>query len=182
MAHKDGLLMEDELAAFIESGDGTAQLDDTLLEGFGEEPSSDSGWEEQTTATIEEAPSTAPSDETPEEEGPTELGVDVYETPSKVVIKARTAGISSGDLSVKVAENVVSISGVLSSGEDETDITYLIEECYWGAFERKIDFNTYHIIIDEDSVDASLLDGVLTISFAKILPKKEKEVPIRIGK
>ena len=47
---------------------------------------------------------------------PGQLAVDVYETADKLVVKARTAGISKSDLNVTIADNILTISGILSGG------------------------------------------------------------------
>ena len=100
------------------------------------------------------------------DEFPGQLAVDVYETADKLVVKARTAGISKSDLNVTVADNILTISGVLSGGEDENTTAWHIQECYWGEFSRTIVLPV-QVKEDEDSVRADLKDGVLTITFEK---------------
>ena len=156
----EDMLMEDELAA--------AFLDN---DGLDSEPVS----------VLEEQPSALPAEEDPEaweeEPGdfPGQLAVDVYETADKLVVKARTAGISKGDLDVTISDNILTISGVLSGGEDEQPTRWHIQECYWGEFSRTIALPV-QVREDEGSVKAELKDGVLTISFEK----EKTEAPIRI--
>ncbi len=160
----DDLLMEDDLAAaFL-------------------------GEEEATPAPKEEEVPVVEEEETPVDDGaaaddegwadaddfPGQLAVDVYETADKLVVKARTAGISKSDLDVSISDNILTISGVLSGGEDETTTRWHIQECYWGEFSRTIALPV-PVREDEDSVKAELKDGVLTITFDKEkveLPKK----------
>ena len=156
----EDMLMEDELAA--------AFLDN---DGLDSEPVS----------VLEEQPSALPAEEDPEaweeEPGdfPGQLAVDVYETADKLVVKARTAGISKGDLDVTISDNILTISGVLSGSEDEQTTRWHIQECYWGEFSRTIALPV-QVREDEGSVKAELKDGVLTISFEK----EKTEAPIRI--
>ena len=156
----EDMLMEDELAA--------AFLDN---DGLDSEPVS----------ALEEQPSPLPAEEDPEaweeEPGdfPGQLAVDVYETADKLVVKARTAGISKGDLDVTISDNILTISGVLSGGEDEQTTRWHIQERYWGEFSRTIALPV-QVREDEGSVKAELKDGVLTISFEK----EKTEAPIRI--
>ena len=156
----EDMLMEDELAA--------AFLDN---DGLDSEPVS----------ALEEQPSPLPAEEDPEaweeEPGdfPGQLAVDVYVTADKLVDKARTAGISKGDLDVTISDNILTISGVLSGGEDEQTTRWHIQECYWGEFSRTIALPV-QVREDEGSVKAELKDGVLTISFEK----EKTEAPIRI--
>lgn len=97
---------------------------------------------------------------------PGQLAVDVYETADKLVVKARTAGISKSDLNVSISDNILTISGVLSGGEDENTTAWHIQECYWGEFSRTIALPV-QVKEDEDAVHADLKDGVLTITFEK---------------
>ena len=100
------------------------------------------------------------------DEFPGQLAVDVYETADKLVVKARTAGISKSDLDVSISDNILTISGVLSGGEDEQTTRWHIQECYWGEFSRTIALPV-QVREDENSVKAELKDGVLTIMFEK---------------
>lgn len=155
MARKqnDDLLMEDDLTA--------AFLDDE----------------------IDAVPATAPlmedesimAEEPTEDDVPGQLAVDVYETADKLVVKARTAGISKNDLDVTISDNILTISGILSGGEDEQTTRWHIQECYWGEFSRTIALPV-PVREDEGSVKAELKDGVLTISFEK----EKTETPTKI--
>ena len=109
--NSDDLPMEDDLAAAFLGGD---EGEATPAQPAAEEP----------VAVEEETPQEEVS-ETNEDEWenaddfPGQLAVDVYETADKLVVKARTAGISKSDLDVSISDNILTISGVLSGGEDE---------------------------------------------------------------
>ena len=161
---KNDDLMDDDLAAaFLNENDGNAvapSADDVaaeLNEGTSMEPSEDE-WANDT------------------DDFPGQLAVDVYETADKLVVKARTAGISKSDLDVSIADNILTISGVLSGGEDEQTTRWHIQECYWGEFSRMIALPV-QVREDENSVKAELKDGVLTITFEK----EKVEAPKRIA-
>lgn len=155
MARKqnDDLLIEDELAA--------AFLNDDEL----------TGQQPVQTAAVNQAVA-----EEYEEEFPGMLGVDVYETDEKLIVKARTAGVNKEDLDVSISDGILTISGTLSSG-DETDATnWHIQECYWGEFSRTL---ALPVAVKEDEVEAVLKDGVLTISFSKIKQEQAKKITIQ---
>lgn len=153
----DDLLIEDELtAAFI--GDDAPIPQDTN--------------EAQTSASPE-----AEEDWASAEDFPGQLAVDVYETADKLIIKARTAGISKSDLDVSIAENILTISGVLSGGEDDQTTRWHLQECYWGEFSRTIALPV-QVRQDENSVKAELKDGVLTISFEKEKAEERTIIPV----
>lgn len=173
-SNSDDLLMDDELAAaFLDGDDGlaapaeveTASVDETAA----------------TLAPMEEEGEGIPSESVEDEwenadDFPGQLAVDVYETADKLVVKARTAGISKSDLDVSISDNILTISGVLSGGEDEQTTRWHIQECYWGEFSRTIALPV-QVKEDEGSVKAELKDGVLTISFEK----EKTEAPKRIA-
>ena len=105
--NSDDLLMEDDLAAAFLGGD-----DEVVAPVEPEEPVVEETPQEESGESIE--------DEWVEtDEFPGQLAVDVYETNDKLVVKARTAGISKSDLDVSISDNILTISGVLSGGEDE---------------------------------------------------------------
>ena len=165
--NNDDMLMEDELAAAFFSDDDAATLAEPEEEVPAEEPS-------------EVEPEALPSEDEGEDDGwdntddfPGQLAVDVYETADKLVIKARTAGIKKSDLDVSISDNILTISGVLTGGEDEHTTRWHIQECYWGEFSRTI---ALPVQIREDGYKAELKDGVLTIAFEK----EKTEAPTKL--
>ena len=103
---------------------------------------------------------------------------EIHETADKLVVKARTAGISKSDLDVSISDNILTISGVLSGGEDEQTTRWHIQECYWGEFSRTIALPV-QVREDENSVKAELKDGVLTITFEKEKTEAPKKIAIQ---
>jgi len=144
----DDLLMEDELAAAFLGDDDDAQVGDATA---------------------------AVAEETWEEEQPVgQLAVDVYETKEKLIVKARTAGVNKTDLDVSISDGILTISGTLTSGEDEVELWHL-QECYWGTFSRTL---ALPVQVKEEEVEAMLKDGVLTISFTKIKQEHARKIEI----
>lgn len=148
----DDLLMEDELAAAFLGDEDTSPVADDA-----------------------DAPVSA-ADENWEEEQPVgQLAVDVYETKEKLIVKARTAGVNKQDLDVSISDGILTISGTLTSGEEEVDQWHL-QECYWGEFSRTI---ALPVQVKEEEVEAVLKDGVLTISFNKIKQEQARKIEIQ---
>ena len=159
--NSDDLLMEDDLAAAFLGGD------------------------EDVAAPVEVADGTTPESSEPKDDEwestddfPGQLAVDVYETADKLVIKARTAGIKKSDLNVSIHDSILTISGVLSGGEDDQTTRWHIQECYWGEFSRTIALPVA-VREDENSVKAELRDGVLTITFEKEKVEAPKVIPVQ---
>lgn len=158
--NSDDMLMEDELAAaFLDDTDTSSIVDSNSKAALSAEPSNevDPEWENT-------------------DDFPGQLAVDVYETADKLVVKARTAGISKSDLNVTISDNILTISGILSGGEDENTTAWHIQECYWGEFSRTIALPV-QVKEEEGTVKAELKDGVLTITFEK----EKVEAPIKIA-
>ena len=153
MARKpsEDLLIEDELAAAFLSDDDLTTTDTAA-------PASDDNWDDS------------------QEEFLGQLAVDVYETENKLIVKARTAGVNKEDLDVSISDGILTISGTLSSGDDEQATNWHIQECYWGEFSRTL---ALPVSVKEDEVDAVLKDGVLTISFNKIKQEQAKKIQIQ---
>ena len=164
----DDLLMEDDLAAAFLGGD------EELVAPV--EPESEMTVAEEE---VVQEPSESVEDEWENtDDFPGQLAVDVYETTDKLVVKARTAGISKSDLDVSISDNILTISGVLSGGEDEQTTRWHVQECYWGEFSRTIALPV-QVREDENSVKAELKDGVLTITFEKEKTEAPKKINIQ---
>jgi HSP20 family protein len=149
----DDLLMEDELAAAFLNDDDDAQVGDNSQQQMQD----DTNWED--------------------DEGgvPGQLAVDVYETAERLVVKARTAGVNKQDLDVSISDGILTISGTLSSGDDDVEHWH-IQECYWGEFSRTI---ALPVPVKEEEVEALLKDGVLTVSFSKVKQEQARKIQIQ---
>lgn len=157
--NNDEMLMEEELAELFKGPETSTAVDPIGNSALDIEPSDDDdgGWDNT-------------------DDFPGQLAVDVYETADKLVVKARTAGISKSDLNVTISDNILTISGILSGGEDENTTAWHIQECYWGEFSRTIALPV-QVKEEEGTVKAELKDGVLTITFEK----EKVEAPIKIA-
>jgi HSP20 family protein len=152
MARKqnDDLLIEEELAAAFLNNDDLSN--DTAAN------ETDANWEES------------------EEDFPGQLAVDVYETPDRLIVKARTAGVNKEDLDVSISDGILTISGTLSSGDDSEATNWHVQECYWGTFSRTL---ALPVSVKEDEVEAILKDGVLTVTFNKVKQEVAKKIQIQ---
>jgi HSP20 family protein len=161
--------LDDELtAAFLSDSDVPALTEEEETVELPEETPI-----EEAVVEIEEPIEDEEWDDT--DELPGQLAVDVYETADKLIIKARTAGIERKDLDVSINDNILTISGVLNSGEDDKATQWHIQECYWGEFSRTI---ALPVQVKESGVEAVLKDGVLTISFEKEKVAAPTRIPI----
>jgi HSP20 family protein len=163
MARKqnDDLLIEDELAAAFLNDDDlqTTNSDAATQPAQAQSQPTEDKWEGES-----------------EDEFPGQLAVDVFEGEERLVVKARTAGVNKEDLDVSISDGILTISGTLSSG-DETDVmNWHIQECYWGEFSRTV---ALPVAVKEDEAEASLKDGVLTISFPKVQQEQATRIAVQ---
>jgi HSP20 family protein len=148
----DDLLIDNDLAAAFLNDDDQAVADDTAT------VVQEETWEEDDAAM------------------PGQLAVDVYETETSLVVKARTAGVNKQDLDVSISDGVLTISGTLSSGDESDVVQWHVQECYWGEFSRSI---ALPIPVKEDEVNAVLQDGVLSVGFTKIKQEQARKIQIQ---
>ena len=160
MARKqnDDLLIEDELAAAFLNDDSSAPVVEPQQSQHQSVVSDDQGWGES------------------EDDFPGQLAVDVYETDEQLIVKARTAGVNKDELDVSISDGILTISGTMSSSDEQDATNWHIQECYWGEFSRTL---ALPVPVKEDEVGAVLKDGVLTISFHKVKQEQAKKIPIQ---
>ncbi len=107
-----------------------------------------------------------------------QLAIDVFQTPENLVIKAPIAGVRQEDLEVSITEEMVSIRGERHDVQDEAVESYLVQECYWGAFSRVY---MLPLAVDADKAQARLIDGILTITIPKAIKTRTRTISIEVG-
>lgn len=91
---------------------------------------------------------------------------DVKETKDAYIVQADLPGFKKEDITVDLENNYLTIRAERHDAEEEKEGDRIIRsERHYGSFTRRFYVNE----IDENAVEASLKDGVLTIE----LPKKE---------
>jgi HSP20 family protein len=109
--------------------------------------------------------------ETLETEG--QLAVDVFETPTEIVIVSTVAGARPEDLDIHATSDTITIRGKRHDDSSEDERNYYYRECYFGAFSRTVVLPTH---VAADRADATLKNGILTLK----LPKVSTENKIRV--
>ncbi|MEK7097815.1 MAG: Hsp20/alpha crystallin family protein [Patescibacteria group bacterium] len=102
-----------------------------------------------------------------------QLAIDVYHTPTKLIINSTIAGAKPEDIDISLNNDMLTIRGKREMpGKIETE-NYLHRECYWGPFSRSIilPFDIYH-----KNIKAALENGILTVT----LTKAKKELSIKV--
>ena len=101
-----------------------------------------------------------------------ELSVDVFETPSELILQSTIAGVKISDLELSLHGDMLTVRG-RRHHEVPAAARPLYTECYWGPFSRSI---ILPVEVRPDEASAVLRSGVLTIT----LPKRNRStIPVR---
>ena len=107
------------------------------------------------------------------EEG--QLSVDVFQTPTEVVIKSTIAGVKPDDIDIDINNDMITIRGERREDVEVEEDDYFYQECYWGSFSRSI---ILPVEVLAEEAKAALKNGVLTIRLPK--SKKSKSVAVKV--
>lgn len=105
-----------------------------------------------------------------------ELAVDVYQTPTHIIIKAMIAGVRPDNLDVTIARDAVTIRGKRESTAEASGDDFFYQELYWGAFSRTIVLPQE---IDTDGAEASEKHGLLIMRLPKLDKRKQLKLKVR---
>lgn len=101
--------------------------------------------------------------------------VDIHETKNGYEISAEMPGVNKEDLEVTLENGVLTVEAEMpeksKAEEADNERRVLRQERHWGKFSRS--FNLGEDIRQED-IDATFIDGVLTLS----VPKAESKEPV----
>ncbi len=111
--------------------------------------------------------------DTVEEEA--QLTVDVFQTPSEIIIKTMVAGVRPDDLDVAITRESVTIRGERSEEKLVSEEDYFHRELYWGSFARTINLPEE---IDVDGAEATEKHGMLILHLPKL--DKNRQTKLRV--
>jgi HSP20 family protein len=101
--------------------------------------------------------------------------IEVTETDKEVKVTAELAGLDEKDVSVELANGMLTITGEKKSETEDKDRVF--SERYYGRFERRVPVED----VDEDKVSATFKQGVLTVTMPKSPQAKSKVKQIAIN-
>ncbi|MBI5147847.1 MAG: Hsp20/alpha crystallin family protein [Parcubacteria group bacterium] len=110
------------------------------------------------------------------EESEGQLTIDVYQTPTEIVIQSTIAGVSPENLDIAITNESVTIKGKRERSETVKEEDYFYQECYWGRFSRSIILPQE---IDADQSTAIFKNGVLTIRLPKVDKRMAKKLKVK---
>lgn len=102
--------------------------------------------------------------------------VDIYETDQEVAVIADLPGVTLEGIELSLEDNVLTIQGHRTPQKQTGRV--VLEEYEVGHYLRRF---TVAETIDQDRIDASLADGVLTVRLPKAKPAQPKKIEVKLG-
>ncbi len=111
-----------------------------------------------------------------QEPGEAQLAVDVYQTPTEIVITSMIAGVKPENLDISITREMVVIKAKREEPEAPEKEKYLYKELYWGSFGRTILLPDE---VDADVSEAVEKNGLLIIRMPKINKNHSRNLKVR---
>ncbi len=111
-----------------------------------------------------------------EESNEAELAVDVYQTPTDIVIQTMVAGVKPEDLDLSIARDVITIHGKRDENKNIDEDNYFTQELYWGKFSRTILLPQE---VEPEEAEATERHGLLTIRLQKVDKGKKNTIKVK---
>ena len=105
-----------------------------------------------------------------------ELSVDVYQTPTDIVIQAMVAGVKPDDLELSIARDTITIRGEREENRNIDEDNYFAKELYWGKFSRTFPLP---VEVEPEDVNATERHGLVTIKIKKVDKEKKNTVKVK---
>ncbi|MBF0275162.1 MAG: Hsp20/alpha crystallin family protein [Nitrospinae bacterium] len=100
-----------------------------------------------------------------------DLKVNVNENDKDIVVTAELPGVNDKDIDIEIKDNFLVLKGEKKEEKEEEKDNSYYKECSYGSFYRTIPLS---MEVDEDKVDASFKNGVLTVTLPKSEEAKQK--------
>lgn len=104
--------------------------------------------------------------------------VNVHETKEQYLVTAEVPGVTEKEIEISITDGVLTISGEKKEEIDRTEGKTHYTGRRYGAFSQQVCLESP---VDEDKIDASVRNGVLTVKLPKstTIPEKVKKVSVR---
>lgn len=107
----------------------------------------------------------------------TRLPIDVYTTPSEIILMANVPGLKPDEVSITLEGDTLAISGEIKPPMENVD--YIFQERPYGKFNRTL---TINVPVDVDKVEATFENGVLIITVPKAEAARPKTIKVEAKK
>ena len=111
-----------------------------------------------------------------EEEIDAELTVDLYQTPSDIIVQTMVAGVQPDNLSITITRDMITIRGKREENQSIDKDNFFVQELYWGSFSRTISLPEE---VDPEEAEAIEKHGLLIIKLPKLDKNRETKLKIK---
>lgn len=105
------------------------------------------------------------------------LRIDARETDDAMIVTADVPGMRKEDLTIEVRDGILYLSCEREETQEAKDTGYIYHERRLGHLSRALQIPG---TVDENSINASLQHGVLTVEMKKAEVKKAKKIEIKV--
>ena len=102
--------------------------------------------------------------------------MDVTETDKEYEITAELPGLEEKDVTVNIADGILTIRGEKKAEKEEKDKNYHLVERSYGSFSRSLELPEG---VNADVIKASIANGVLKVTVPKPAPAQVKTIDVK---
>ncbi|MBI3631984.1 MAG: Hsp20/alpha crystallin family protein [Candidatus Vogelbacteria bacterium] len=113
---------------------------------------------------------------TEQDQSEAQLAVDVYQTPTEIIVISMIAGVKSEDLDISITREMVSIKAKREEPEAPEKEKYVYKELFWGSFGRTVVLPDE---VDAENSEAIEKHGLLIIRMPKINKNQSKSLKVK---
>jgi HSP20 family protein len=105
-----------------------------------------------------------------------ELMIDVYQTPTDIVIKTMVPGVRPEDLDITITRDMVTVKGKREVERTISEENYFHRELYWGSFSRTVALPQEVEIEESEAVEKH---GLLIIRLPKLDKHRQSKLRVK---
>jgi HSP20 family protein len=128
-------------------------------------------------ATIQENGHPAINDWSNDQGSDYQLAIDVYQTPSQIIIKAIVPGAEPEDLKISLHNDLLTIKYQKTDNQEIPEEDYFYKECFFGHCHRSLILPAE---VDNREVSANVENGILTIALNRLNYEQDLDQEIEI--
>jgi len=102
--------------------------------------------------------------------------LDMYESDGKIKVDVPLPGVKPEEVELSITGNTLTIKGEHKAKEEVKEADYYRHEMHYGAFTRAV---TLPETVDVKQPEAVFENGVLTVSFPKVVTEEPKRIEIK---
>ncbi len=106
-----------------------------------------------------------------------DTAVDVYEDGNDLIAEMNIPGLNAEDIDVEVEDNYLRIAGQREEVQEKKEKSHYQKEIRRGSFDRVVHLPD---MVEQDQVQATYQDGVLTVRMPKRAAEQDKKVKVQV--